>query len=135
VGEHPAREVVAAFLAANREHRFDDAAALCADNAVFEFPYGTFRDLTARATAAQDFYAWATKTHEDWHVDDSGGEAVVTTFGTLSGETKDGTPFAGIRFLDRFVLRAGRIVRQQVYNDLAWQGVVEIAPPRDPAAG
>ena len=47
--------------------------------------------------------------------------AVVYCRGTLSGEWVDGTAFAGIRFIDRFELRDGRIVKQDVWNDIAEQ--------------
>jgi hypothetical protein len=38
--------------------------------------------------------------------------------GTLAGEWTDGTPFAGIRFVDRFSVRDGMIICQEVWNDL-----------------
>ena len=43
---------------------------------------------------------------------------VVYCFGTLSGEWLDGTPFAGIRFIDRFTLRDGLLADQTVWNDM-----------------
>lgn len=50
----------------------------------------------------------------------SDGETqIVYLRGTLSGSWPDGTPFAGIRFIDRFELRDGKIMRQDVWNDLA----------------
>jgi len=45
--------------------------------------------------------------------------AIVYVRGTLSGEWPDGTPFDGIRFIDRFELVAGQIIRQDVWNDIA----------------
>ena len=47
------------------------------------------------------------------------GRAVVHTHGTLHGTWPDGTPFEGIRFIDRFEIAGGRIIRQQVWNDMA----------------
>ena len=38
--------------------------------------------------------------------------------GTLHGEWLDGSRFEGIRFVDLFDLRDGRIWRQQVWNDI-----------------
>ena len=38
--------------------------------------------------------------------------------GTLFGEWLDGTAFEGIRFIDRFQLSEGLIVRQDVWNDM-----------------
>ena len=37
--------------------------------------------------------------------------------GTLHGRWLDGSAFDGIRFIDRFEIRGGRIVRQDVWND------------------
>lgn len=47
------------------------------------------------------------------------GCIVVYCLGTLHGTWPDGTGFDGIRFIDRFELREGRIVRQEVWNDAA----------------
>ncbi len=44
---------------------------------------------------------------------------MVYCTGTLEGQWLDGSAFAGIRFIDRFEVEAGRIVRQDVWNDLA----------------
>ncbi|MCU0759867.1 MAG: nuclear transport factor 2 family protein [Steroidobacteraceae bacterium] len=46
------------------------------------------------------------------------GLAVYAT-GTMSGSWLDGTAFHGIRWCDRFVLRDGRIVEMQFWNDMA----------------
>lgn len=47
------------------------------------------------------------------------GSTVVYCRGTLHGAWSDGTSFDGIRFIDRFELRGGRIVLQEVWNDAA----------------
>ena len=43
---------------------------------------------------------------------------VVYNYGTLRGEWLDGTTFEGIRYIDRFLIRDGRIADQKVWNDL-----------------
>src|SRR4026209_1001452 len=43
----------------------------------------------------------------------------VFCFGTPHGEWLDGNAYAGIRFIDRFTVRDGKLVDQQVWNDLA----------------
>jgi hypothetical protein len=48
-----------------------------------------------------------------------GGATIVYCWGTLSGEWLDGAPFSDIRFIDRFVVRNGRLENQKVWNDLA----------------
>ena len=45
--------------------------------------------------------------------------SVVYSLGTLHGEWPDGTPFEGNRYVDRFVVRAGQIVKMDVWNDSA----------------
>lgn len=52
-------------------------------------------------------------------LDAPGGNLVVYCLGTLHGAWPDGTGFDGIRFIDRFELRGGRIVLQEVWNDAA----------------
>ena len=52
------------------------------------------------------------------------GETVaVWITGTLHGERPDGTPFEGVRFVDRFSVRAGQIERQDVWNDMGEMGL------------
>ena len=45
--------------------------------------------------------------------------AIVYNIGTLYGEWLDGTPFQGNRYVDRYVLRQGKIVQMDVWNDSA----------------
>lgn len=47
------------------------------------------------------------------------GETVVYSVGTLYGEWPDGTPFEGNRYIDRFVVKGGEIVKMDVWNDSA----------------
>ena len=55
------------------------------------------------------------------HVAEGGthDETVVYQTGTLYGEWPDGTPFEGNRYVDRYVVRRGKIVRMEVWNDSA----------------
>ena len=46
-------------------------------------------------------------------------EATVYNTGTLYGEWPDGQAFSGNRYIDRFVVRGGRIVSMEVWNDSA----------------
>ncbi len=66
-------------------------------------------------------YAWVKKRFERTDVAPgaSADESVVYNVGTLYGEWPDGTPFEGNRYVDRFVVRAGQIVRMDVWNDSA----------------
>lgn len=64
-------------------------------------------------------YRRVAKTIEAWDVAFGETCTVVTSVGTLHGEWLDGTPFEGNRYIDRFVLVDGRIVRMDVWNDSA----------------
>ena len=46
------------------------------------------------------------------------GAVAVYCFGTLYGEFADGRAFEGVRFIDRFTVRGGRLVDHRVWNDL-----------------
>ena len=64
-------------------------------------------------------YKWVKKEFGPTHVAEGGTEAetVVYQTGTLYGEWPDGTPFEGNRYVDRYVVRRGTIVRMEVWND------------------
>ena len=66
-------------------------------------------------------YKWVKKKFEQTDVvaSDSDDEAIVYNIGTLYGEWLDGTPFEGNRYVDRYVVRDGLIVKMDVWNDSA----------------
>jgi hypothetical protein len=66
-------------------------------------------------------YKWVKKKFGPTHVAEGGSdhETVVYQTGTLYGEWLDGTSFEGNRYVDRYVVRRGKIVRMEVWNDSA----------------
>ena len=72
-------------------------------------------DGAALVASAKGRYRSAKKTYERF--DCSASE--IYCYGTLHGELLDGTPYSGIRFIDRFTVRDGKLVDQQVWNDMA----------------
>lgn len=50
---------------------------------------------------------------------DENGKTIVYCRGTLAGVWPDNNTFKNIRFIDRFEIVAGKITRQEVWNDLA----------------
>ena len=66
-------------------------------------------------------YKWVKKRIERTEVVSGGSaaETVVYSLGTLYGEWPDGEPFAGNRYVDRYVVRDGLIVHFDVWNDSA----------------
>ena len=74
-------------------------------------------------------YKWVKKKMERTDVVPGRGETIVYNLGTLYGEWPDGTPFEGNRYVDRFVVKGGKIVQMDVWNDsaeriLALRGIV-----------
>lgn len=66
-------------------------------------------------------YKWVKKKFERTDVVAGGTpqETVVYNIGTLYGEWPDGTPFEGNRYVDRYVVRNGKIAKMDVWNDSA----------------
>lgn len=66
-------------------------------------------------------YAWVKKRIERTEVVAGGSEqeTVVYSLGTLHGAWPDGTAFEGNRYVDRYVVRHGRITQMDVWNDSA----------------
>lgn len=126
--------VVHTFLMAMEARDLASARALLGAGFSMTFPGDR------RMTTLEDLIAWAKpryrfvkKTYERF---DAMGQ-VVYCLGTLHGEWPDGTAFAGIRFIDRFELAGGLIMRQDVWNDIAEVQAQDAAqnPARDAAKG
>ena len=114
-----ASALVRRFLAAMEARDLPTAEAMLAPGFVMRFPgTGEMTTLAQLIDWAAPRYRFVKKTYD---ADEAipGPVAVVYCRGTLSGEWPDGTPFDGIRFIDRFEVEAGRITRQDVWNDIA----------------
>jgi len=85
-----------------------------------------FANLQEQVDSSTGRFRGVCKTFERFDVAQAGDDSVVYVSGTLRGEDNDGEAFDGVRFIDRFTVRAGRIVDQMVWNDLAERG---IGPP------
>lgn len=109
------------YLAAMEARDIDTARAMLDPGFVMTFPGAApMTTLEALIAWAKPRYRFVKKTYDGFEALQSAGAAtVVYTRGTLYGEWPDGTPFAGIRFIDRFEIVAGRITRQDVWNDIA----------------
>ena len=114
-------DVVRRFLAAMQDRDLHTAQAMLGAGFTMTFP-GTqpMHSLEALIEWAAPRYRFVTKTYEGFDAMQSeGAHAVVYCRGTLSGEWPDGTPFDGIRFIDRFEVTEGLLTRQDVWNDIA----------------
>jgi hypothetical protein len=115
-----AAEIVERFLVASMVPDPVTAARYIADDLKITFTggrkYGHPRE-TAAFNAKR--YKSVKKKMERTDVVPGHGETIVYNLGTLYGEWPDGTPFEGNRYVDRFVVRGGKIVQMDVWNDSA----------------
>lgn len=111
--------IVRDYLSAMEARDLEAARACLGEGFEMVFP-GTapMRDLTELMDWARDRYRFVAKTYDAFEAFHDGRAAIVYARGTLHGEWPDGAPFEGIRFIDRFEIAGGRIVRQDVWNDM-----------------
>ncbi|MEP7207555.1 MAG: nuclear transport factor 2 family protein [Casimicrobiaceae bacterium] len=119
-----AKRIVEAFLEASmvpdpvraRTYMAQDVKITFTGGRPFDDPSGTAAFNAAR-------YRWVKKKFERTDVvvaaGDGGDAITVYNTGTLYGEWPDGEAFEGNRYVDRFVVRDGKIVRMDVWNDSA----------------
>lgn len=111
---------VRAFLAAMAARDLTAAETMLSPDFSMVFPGG--RSMTRLAELidwATSRYRFVAKSIDRVETLDEGDRATVFVTGTLHGEWPDGEHFAGIRFIDRFVVTADGIAEQDVWNDLA----------------
>lgn len=115
-----AEEIVREFLAALEVRALDKAQAMLGEGFAMTFPGGARMTLLSELmTWSAPRYARITKSFDRVEGLQRGETSIVYCTGTLAGEWLDGTPFDGIRFVDRFEVEKGLITRQEVWNDMA----------------
>ena len=115
-----AQTVVLGYLAEMEARDLSAAASRLADGFVMEFPGPvSFRRPAELVDWAASRYRRIGKVVERTECVFADGATVVWCYGTLFGEWPDGSPFEGIRFVDRFTVVDGLIRDQKVWNDLA----------------
>jgi hypothetical protein len=116
-----ARAVVAAFFEAMLT-KPDPARAASLTSPDLQITYAGGRRFK-RAEEISAFnrrrYRWVRKKLERQDVIPGVHETIIYNAGTLYGEWPDGTPFESDRYLDRLVVRDGKIVQLDVLNDSA----------------
>jgi ketosteroid isomerase-like protein len=125
--QHAAAELIKNFLKAMENRNLSAAAAMMAQDAKIVFPGGkVFNNQEEMVSDARSRYQWIKKkvAQIDTAMLPQGGIAVYI-MGTLYGVNNFGVKFADVRFIDRFVVKDGLIVSQEVYNDLAESGVLD----------
>ncbi len=115
-------EVVETYLRLHMIPDPDSARAYCAPDLEIRFTGNRLMHDPAEATAFnKSRYKWVKKKFGPTHVVAGGGaeETIVYQTRTLYGEWLDGTPFEGNRYVDRYFVRHGKIVKMEVWNDSA----------------
>ena len=115
-----AADIVEKFLEASMVPDPETAARYIAADLAITFTGGR-KYSHPRETAGFNAkrYRWVKKKMMRTDVVAASGETIVYNTGTLYGEWPDGTPFEGNRYVDRFVVRNGKIVQMDVWNDSA----------------
>jgi hypothetical protein len=115
-----AADIVARFLEASMIPDPQTAARYIAPDLAITFTGGRkYRHPRETAAFNAKRYKWVKKRMQRSDVVAGAGETIVYNLGTLYGEWPDGTPFEGNRYVDRFVVRGGKIVQMDVWNDSA----------------
>ena len=115
-----AAEIVELYLEASMIPDPRKAATYIADDLRITFTGGrqyAHPRETAEFNAKR--YKWVKKKIERSDVVPGDNETIIYNLGTLYGEWPDGTPFEGNRYVDRFVVKGGKIVQMDVWNDRA----------------
>jgi ketosteroid isomerase-like protein len=117
-----AKKIVESYLERSMVPDPEGAAAFVADGLEVVFTGGRRFSGPADTTAFNaKRYKWVKKRflRTDAALDPQTGDVHVYNTGYLYGEWPDGTPFDENRYMDTFVVRDGRIVSTNVWNDSA----------------
>lgn len=115
-----AAAVVQDYLAAMEARELDRAKGHLHEDFSMTFPSGrTMTSLEDLIEWSKTRYSRVGKIFEGYDETFDGDRAIVWCRGMLHGAWVDGRPFENIRFCDRFEVVAGRILRQEVWNDLS----------------
>ena len=114
------KDLVMQFLTALEGRDFDAAQAMFAPGAVMTFPTGaTFTQVADLAAWSKGRYRKVWKSNHTFDEIPQGDITITYCRGFLQGEHLDGSPIKDVRFIDRFAFKDGKIIEQNVWNDLA----------------
>jgi len=115
-----ASTVVRSFLSTMESRDLERARHYLSPEFQMTFPGNAcFSELEELVAWGKSRYRAIAKSYTRFDEIGDGEDAIVYCFGRLSGVLPDGTNFDGIRFIDRFTVRDGKLLDQQVWNDMA----------------
>lgn len=124
---HPDAEIVRLYLEASMVPDPETAARYLGKEARITFTGGrVFDHPSGTAAFNAKRYRWVKKQMDRFDVAPGENETVVYNIGTLYGEWPDGEVFEGNRYVDRFVVQEGKIVKIDVWNDSAERILVKM---------
>lgn len=113
-------QIVRDYLDASMKPDPELAATFVADDVDITFTGGRKFNHPSGPTGFNAMrYSWVKKKMDRFDVASGPEGTVVYSVGTLYGEWPDGTAFEGNRYIDRFEVRNGKIVKMDVWNDSA----------------
>jgi hypothetical protein len=112
-------DVARDFMDAMERGDLAAATALCAQRFTLLAP-GGFRcsNLTEFADFGRSRYVEIRKVEREFDACESAAGIVIYARGVMNGRWLDGTAFAGLRYVDRFVIVDGRVLELQILNEL-----------------
>ena len=120
-------DLVKRFLRTMEARDLDRAEAMMAPGARITFPGGKeFSSQREIVVNSHGRYEWIKKNFDQIDVQKVDEVDVVYVMGTLYGVNNNGVAFSNVRYIDRFVVEKGLINQQDVWNDLAESGVLDM---------
>jgi len=108
------------FLDLFERRDLEAAAKLLAPDFTMTWPGGArFTSFGELAAWGQGRYRSVRNVYEAFEEAPVAAGTAVFVTGTLTGELGDGTPFAGVRFAERLLVRDGKIAALHVWSDMA----------------
>ena len=115
-----ASQIVCEFLRALEERDLEKAKSYVSSEFSMIFPGGVcFKVFEELMEWSKPRYQNVKKKFECFDEISSVESTIVYCQGTLSGRWPGGNEFDDIRFVDRFIIENSKIVKQEVWNDLA----------------
>lgn len=115
-----AREVVEQFIKGVNERSAEAVRAVASEQIEMTFPGG----LVMRSV--EEFFDWlagrsprSTYTYDVIDIVTQEDRVVAYAGGRAEGITATGVAFSGVRVMDKFVIREGRVIAKEAYSDMS----------------